>query len=116
MTDPGVVILGIPIPSTSVTFLTVVAVHVMAGLVCVVAGVVAMLAPKRSGPHPTAGTVAYWSLVVVFVSKSATARRLASTAPCGHGPVLYLVADRVLHRQRAALAAVAVSPPPMLIG
>ena len=73
MTDLGVVILGIPIPSTSVTFLTVVAVHVMAGLVCVVAGVVAMLAPKRSGPHPTAGTVYYWSLAVVFVSMSALA-------------------------------------------
>jgi len=70
MTDPGVVILGIPIPFTSVTFLTVVAVHVMAGLVCVVAGIVAMLAPKRSGRHPTAGTVYYWSLTVVFGSMS----------------------------------------------
>jgi hypothetical protein len=70
MTAPGVVILGIPIPSTSVAFLTVVAAHVLAGLVCVVAGAVAMLSPKRAGRHPTAGTVYYWSLTGVFVSMS----------------------------------------------
>jgi peptidoglycan/LPS O-acetylase OafA/YrhL len=37
-------------------------------LVCVVAGAIAMLSPKRSGRHPTFGTIYYWSLVVVFVS------------------------------------------------
>ena len=40
----------------------------MAGTVCVVAGIVAMLAAKRHGRHPLAGTVYYWSLVVVFLS------------------------------------------------
>jgi len=70
MTDQGIVVLGIPIPSTSRVFLTVVAVHVVAGLCCVVAGLVAMLSPKRVGHHPTAGTVYYWSLVAVFVSMS----------------------------------------------
>ena len=68
MTDPGVVILGIPIPSTSAAFLAVVAVHVVAGLVCVIAGLIAILSPKRAGRHPTAGTVYYWSLTVVFSS------------------------------------------------
>ena len=62
------VVLGIPIPSTSPIFLSVVALHVLVGLVCVVAGAIAMLSPKRSGRHPTFGTIYYWSLVVVFVS------------------------------------------------
>lgn len=62
------VVLGIPIPSTSPTFLALVALHVLVGLVCVIAGAVAMLSPKRSGRHPTFGTIYYWGLVVVFVS------------------------------------------------
>lgn len=62
------VVLGIPIPSTSPVFLGVVAVHVLIGLVCVVAGAIAMLSPKRSGRHPTFGTIYYWALVLVFVS------------------------------------------------
>jgi hypothetical protein len=56
MTDEGVVVLGIPIPSSSPMFLSIVAVHVAAGLTCTVAGIVAMLAPKRSGRHPSAGS------------------------------------------------------------
>src|SRR5215467_8339320 len=52
MTDEGVVVLGIPIPSSSPLFLSIVAVHVVAGLICTIAGVVAMLAPKRSGRQP----------------------------------------------------------------
>jgi hypothetical protein len=68
LTDQGIVVLGIPIPSPSPFFLTTVGVHVAAGLICVIAGVVAMLSSKRVGRHPSAGTVYYWSLVVVFVS------------------------------------------------
>jgi uncharacterized membrane protein len=62
------VVAGIPIPSTSPIFLTVVGLHVLVGLVCVVAGAIAMLSPKRSGRHPTFGTIYYWGLVAVFVS------------------------------------------------
>jgi hypothetical protein len=47
--DQGIVVLGIPIPSSSPAFLSVVTVHVAAGLVCTVAGLVAMLSPKRAG-------------------------------------------------------------------
>ena len=71
MTDQGVVILGIPIPSSSPAFLSIIALHVLAGLICTVAGVVAMLAPKRAGRHPTAGSVYYWSLVGVFLTMTA---------------------------------------------
>lgn len=70
VTDPGVVVFGIPIPSSSPVFLTIVAAHVVVGLVCVITGVVAMLSAKRPGRHPTAGTTYYWSLVLVFASMS----------------------------------------------
>jgi hypothetical protein len=65
------VVAGIPIPSTSPIFLTVVALHVLVGLLCVVAGAVVMLSPKRSGRHPTFGTIYYWGLVAMFVSATA---------------------------------------------
>ena len=68
MTDQNIVVLGIPIPSSSPSFLITVGVHVAASLICVIAGVVAMLSSKRVGRHPSAGAVYYWSLVVVFVS------------------------------------------------
>ena len=68
MSDQGVVVFGIPIPSSSRIFLAIVAVHIAAGLTCVVAGILAMLSPKRAGRHPKSGTVYFWSLVVVFVS------------------------------------------------
>ena len=71
MTDQGIVVLGIPIPSSSPVFLSIVAVHVAAGLVCTVAGIVAMLTSKRAGRHPSAGTVYYWSLAVVFLTMAA---------------------------------------------
>ena len=66
--EETIAVLGIPIPSTSPIFLTVVALHVLVGLICVVAGAIAMLSPKRSGRHPTFGTIYYWGLVVLFVS------------------------------------------------
>jgi hypothetical protein len=68
LTDEGIVVLGIPIPSSSPVFLAIVGIHVVAGLICVIAGAVAMLSSKRVGRHPSAGSVYYWSLVVVFAS------------------------------------------------
>ena len=70
MADHGIVVLGIPIPSSSPVFLAIVAVHVAVGLACVIAGLVAMLSAKRPGRHPVAGTTYYWSLAVVFASMS----------------------------------------------
>ena len=71
MTDHGIVVLGIPIPSSSPIFLSIVALHVAAGLVCTIAGIAAMLTSKRAGRHPAAGAIYYWSLVVVFLSMAA---------------------------------------------
>jgi hypothetical protein len=53
---------GIEVPSSSPIFLTVVALHVLLGLACVVTGAVAMLSPKRAGRHPNFGTIYFWSL------------------------------------------------------
>lgn len=61
-------IFGVTIPSTSWIFLTVVGLHVIAGLVCVVAGIAAMLSQKRKGRHPASGTIYFWCLTVVFAS------------------------------------------------
>lgn len=59
---------GIEIPSDSPLFLTLIAIHVFCALVCVVAGLIAMLADKRPGRHPKAGKVYYYFLSVVFIS------------------------------------------------
>jgi hypothetical protein len=59
---------GIPIPSRDPWFLATVAVHVVGGVVAVVAGAIAMLSVKRQGRHPAAGTVYFRSLVVVSLT------------------------------------------------
>ena len=63
-----IVIAGIPIPSDNPAFLSILVVHIAAGVVCSVAGVVAMTSRKARGRHPLAGSIYYWSLSVVFVS------------------------------------------------
>jgi uncharacterized membrane protein len=62
------IVAGIEVPSTSPLFLTVVGLHVLMGLACVVAGAIAMLSPKRHGRHPTFGAIYFWCLLVVFAS------------------------------------------------
>lgn len=66
-------IAGIVIPSDAPIFLTIVGFHVLVALVCIVAGPVAMLSPKRPGRHPTFGTIYYWCLSAVFASAAALA-------------------------------------------
>lgn len=66
--DNGVVILAIPIPSTSPVYPGVVAAHVVVDLACVIAGLVAMLSAKRPGRHPVGGTTYYYSLARDFAS------------------------------------------------
>ena len=62
------IVAGIPIPSTSPVFLTIVGLHVLVASVSVVSGIVAMLSPKRAGRHPTFGAIYFWSLSLVFLS------------------------------------------------
>jgi hypothetical protein len=68
-----VVIGGILLPSDAPLFLAFVGLHVAAGLVCVIAGLIAMLSRKQHGRHPQAGTIYYWSLAVVATTMSVLA-------------------------------------------
>ncbi len=70
MTGEQVVIAGIVIPSVSPFFLTIVCLHVVVGLACVITGIGAMLSNKRRGRHSGFGTIYYWCLSAVFVSAS----------------------------------------------
>lgn len=66
-------IAGIDIPSTNPVFLTIVGVHVLLGLACVVTGAVAMLSQKRAGQHPRNGTIYFWCLSGVFLTTAGLA-------------------------------------------
>lgn len=74
------IIAGIPIPFTTPLFLSIVGVHVVAALGSVATGLVAMLSTKGRGQHPNFGTAYFWSLALVFASKTvlAVARQRAS--------------------------------------
>jgi hypothetical protein len=52
----------------SLIFVVLLLIHVPVGLMCVVAGAVAMLSTKRSGRHPRFGEIYFWGLVVVCAS------------------------------------------------
>ena len=98
------VILGIEVPSTDPVFLTALGFHVVAGLVCVVTGAVAMLSHKRPGRHPRFGTIYYWSLSVVFMTM--TVLSVMRWAENYHLFILGILAftaasvGRTAHRQR----------------
>jgi hypothetical protein len=50
MPSDTTIVFGIPVPSADPVFLAVVRFHILVGIVCVVAGVVAMLSSKGRGP------------------------------------------------------------------
>jgi hypothetical protein len=66
-------IAGIEIPSTNPVFLTVVGIHILLGLACVVTGAIAMVSPKRAGRHPRNGTTYFWCLAGVFLTMAGLA-------------------------------------------
>jgi hypothetical protein len=61
---------GLEIPSDDPAFLAVVGVHVLIGLIAVIAGAIAMLSRKRAGRHPRAGTIYFWSLAALTITAS----------------------------------------------
>jgi uncharacterized membrane protein len=65
MPGSDTVIAGIDIPSTDPVFLVIVAVHIFAGLTCVICGAIAMLSHKGPGRHPVFGSIYFWGLAVV---------------------------------------------------
>lgn len=68
MPEDTTIVFGVPVPSTDPVFLAVVRIHILIGVACVVAGMVAMLSHKRRGRHSSAGTLYYWCLAAVVAS------------------------------------------------
>ncbi|MEV0267958.1 hypothetical protein AB0H43_04210 [Hamadaea sp. NPDC050747] len=66
-------VFGLTVPDAGPVFLAALAVHVLAGMTCVVAGFVAATARKRPGRHPLAGRVYLWGLGAVFATASVMA-------------------------------------------
>jgi hypothetical protein len=64
---------GIEIPSDAPLFLTLIAIHVFAGLVCVISGVFAMLSKKHRGLHTKAGKIYFGFLWVVCITATIVA-------------------------------------------
>jgi hypothetical protein len=73
MPDNLTIVAGIPIPSTSPLFLFGVGIHILLGLACIVAGLVAMLSKKGLGQHAKFGTIYYDCLLGLFVTATALA-------------------------------------------
>jgi uncharacterized membrane protein len=67
------IIAGIPIPSASPVFISIVGFHVLVGLACAITGFAAMLSSKGRGRHSNFGAIYFWCLVAVFVSATALA-------------------------------------------
>ncbi|MCP2323278.1 hypothetical protein HDA40_001785 [Hamadaea flava] len=61
-------VLGVTIPDAGPVFATALAIHIGAGLTCVITGALAATARKRPGRHPAAGRVYLWGLAVVFAT------------------------------------------------
>ena len=68
MVDGETIIVGVAIPSASPLFLSVVGLHVLLGLACTIAGLVAMLSKKGQGRHSSFGTIYYRCLLAVFLT------------------------------------------------
>jgi hypothetical protein len=66
-------VFGLPVPDEGALFDAALALHIAAGLTCVVTGGVAATAPKRPGRHTTAGRIFFWALAVVFASSTTMA-------------------------------------------
>jgi uncharacterized membrane protein len=73
MADDITIVAGLPIPSASPVFLTAVGFHLLAGLLCVAPGAVAMLSRKGRGRHTDFGRIYFWGLVAVFASSTGLA-------------------------------------------
>jgi uncharacterized membrane protein len=68
MSQDPIIIAGIPIPFHDPVLLTILAVHVAAGLAGTISGILAMMNKKGPGRHPLFGIVYYRCLLVVFVT------------------------------------------------
>ena len=59
---------GFEIPSDNPVFLSILAVHILAGLTCVITGLIAILSKKQKGRHSKAGAAYFWVMWIVFIT------------------------------------------------
>lgn len=64
----GCIFLADPSAAHSTVLLPVLGTHILGGLICIVAGIGAMLSEKRRGRHGRFGSIYYWSLCWVCAS------------------------------------------------
>jgi hypothetical protein len=64
----GTTIVGILVPSSDPLFLSIVGVHVLFGLACVISGMLAMFAAKGRGRHSRFGTIYFWCMSGLFLT------------------------------------------------
>ena len=72
MEDKETIVFGIPVPSDNKVFLTFIVVHIILGLICVLAGLLAMLTNKTSKNHTNAGNVYFWGYTLLFITITIT--------------------------------------------
>jgi hypothetical protein len=65
--------MSLDVPDAGPVFLAALAVHVAAGVTCVIAGLLAATAGKRPGRHPKAGTVYLYGIGVIFATATVMA-------------------------------------------
>lgn len=66
-------IVGLPIPDAGPVFAAALAVHILCGLIAVIAGALAATAKKRPGRHPRAGRAYLWTLGGIFTTAAVMA-------------------------------------------
>lgn len=108
-------LLSLPVPAAGPVFLAALAVHVVGGLVCVLAGAGAALSRKGGSRHVRLGRIFAWGIGVVFVTMvvMAVVRWPRDTHLLGIGCVaaaaaLLGVADRRRRRHRDGVHIVAM--------
>jgi hypothetical protein len=73
---------GIGIPFKSSAFFPILGLHILAGLVCVVAGILTMASKKRLELQPRCGTIYHWGLAVPSSPEVVWRRRTGQTIAC----------------------------------
>ena len=68
MPEKETIVFGVPVPSDDKVFISIVVIHILLGIICVIVGAVAMLSNKGRGRHSLAGKVYYWVLLLIFVT------------------------------------------------
>jgi uncharacterized membrane protein HdeD (DUF308 family) len=101
MSGETTLVFGVPVPSVDPVFLAVVRVHIVLGVACVVAGLIAMVSAKGRGRHGASGTLYYWCLVLAVAT--ATGLSVARWAETYHLFILGMLALAAATLGRTAL-------------